>query len=159
MSYHVQQIKQNFGQSSKSNSNNRNEQNKCKCEQVPILKNLNDYEEVKNFLETMDKLTNKKREGCFGGLSYTKIRKYYDKILKLVKQFSNENLKAKLELEVGILIEYDIGRAKGNEKQSLLCLREFFKKTLELLDKENGKELFEKNWEVLVAYARKNLKD
>ncbi|HIQ50322.1 MAG TPA: type III-A CRISPR-associated protein Csm2 [Nanoarchaeota archaeon] len=139
--------------------NRRNSQNiKDQTFEFEILNDDADPEKVKKFLENMDEFTKwlgKKNKNDDKKFSYTKLRKYYDRILKILRNENNNNkLKAKLQLEVGVLIDYDIGREKNKEK--IKKVKEFFNETLNLLD--NGKkELFEKNWEVLVAYARKNL--
>jgi CRISPR/Cas system CSM-associated protein Csm2 small subunit len=141
--------------------NNKNEENQkfvCKLENLNLENFEEDYDKTKEIINTVDnffKNSNKK------AITYRKMRKYYDKILKTLSKYKNkENLKSKLETEVGILIDYDMGRESNKE---LECVRKFFDKTLTLIEEgknvEKNTEKFEKIWEVFIAYARKNLRE
>ena len=161
MNYYNYNHKHNTGQ--RNYSQNDGQQFNSNQEQIPLLKNDENYEEVKKFLENMENFT----RSLSKDVKYSKVRKYYDKMLKVLKKADGKSLnklKAHLELEVGLLIEYDIGREKKNSpsRYKLEKIRNFFKGTLELLkgeDYNKAVSLFEKNWEVFVAYARKNLSD
>ena len=102
------------------------------------------------------------------GLSFTKLRKYYEQFLNIYESWQakregrkDEPISEELLLKLYMLkslLTYDIARAK-KEKGALLALREFVEKMVGLVERaedlENSKYLFE----ALVGYAKEKLKN
>ena len=98
------------------------------------------------------------------GLSFTKLRKYYEQFLNIYESWQakkeGETISDELLLKLYMLkslLTYDIARAK-KEKRALFALRDFVEKMVNLIEKaedlENSKYLFE----ALVGYAKEKLK-
>ncbi len=98
------------------------------------------------------------------GLSFTKLRKYYEQFLNIYESWQakreGETLSDELLLKLYMLkslLTYDIARAK-KEKEALFALRDFIEEMVSLIEKpkdlENAKYLFE----ALVGYAKEKLR-
>ena len=121
-------------------------------EKREVILGRNGKSELEKFVENLQ------------GLSFTKLRKYYEQFLNIYESWQarreGELLSDELLLKLYMLkslLTYDIARAK-KEKRALLALREFVEKMVNLIEKAEDLESAKYLFEALVGYAKEKLR-
>jgi CRISPR type III-A-associated protein Csm2 len=129
-------------------------------EKKEVILGNNGKSELEAFAETLQ------------GLSFTKLRKYYEQFLNIYEGWQAEGKRGKEEplseefllklYMLKSLLTYDIARAMKNEKKALKALenlKEFVERMVNLIEKSEDLESSKYLFEALVGYARFKLEE